>query len=72
MLRVAFVVGDYPPAEKKLREDVAKSYSNAEVEVGIIPQSRRPSAGLDRPKSSWSRPITTTPSSARNRKAMTL
>ena len=36
MIRVAFVVGDYPPAERARREDVAKSYSTAEVEVGIV------------------------------------
>ena len=36
MIRVAFIIGDYPPAERRLREDVAKSYSSAEVEVGIV------------------------------------
>lgn len=36
MIRVAFIVGDYPPAERKRREDVALSYSSAEVEVGIV------------------------------------
>jgi allantoin racemase len=36
MVRVAFVVGDYPPEERKRREDVALSYSSADVEVGIV------------------------------------
>jgi allantoin racemase len=36
MIRVAFVVGDYPSEERKRREDVALSYSSAEVEVGIV------------------------------------
>jgi allantoin racemase len=35
-IRVAFVVGDYPPAERKRREDAALAYSSAEVEVGIV------------------------------------
>lgn len=46
MIRVAFVIGDYPPAEKKLREDVAKSYSTAEIEVGIISVPPQPFGGL--------------------------
>ena len=36
MIRVAFVIGKYPPDQRKLREDVAKRYSSAEVEVGIL------------------------------------
>ena len=36
MVKVAFVVGDYPPAERKRREEVALSYSTAGVEVGIV------------------------------------
>ncbi|MCL5960932.1 MAG: aspartate/glutamate racemase family protein [Chloroflexi bacterium] len=36
MIRIAFVVGDYPPEERKRRIDVALSYSSAEVEVGIV------------------------------------
>ena len=36
MLRVAFIIGQYPPDQRKLREDTAKRYSSAEVEVGII------------------------------------
>ena len=36
MVRVAFVIGDYPPKERKRREDVALGYSSADVEVGIV------------------------------------
>jgi allantoin racemase len=36
MVRVAFVVGDYPSEESTRREQVALSYANSEVEVGII------------------------------------
>jgi allantoin racemase len=35
-IRVAFAIGDYPPEERKRREDAALAYSSAEVEVGII------------------------------------
>ena len=35
-IRVAFVIGDYPPDERKRREDAALSYSSMEVEVGIV------------------------------------
>jgi allantoin racemase len=35
-MRVAFVIGEYPPEERKRREDVALSYSSSEVEVGIV------------------------------------
>ena len=35
-IRVAFVVGEYPPDERKRREDAALAYSSAEVEVGIV------------------------------------
>jgi allantoin racemase len=35
-IRVAFVVGDYPPEERKRREDAALAYSSPEVEVGIV------------------------------------
>ena len=45
MIRVAFVIGDYPPAEKKLREDTAKSFSSAEVEVGILSVAPQPFGG---------------------------
>jgi allantoin racemase len=46
MIRVAFVIGDYPPQERRLREDVAKSYSSADVEVGILSVPARPFDGL--------------------------
>ena len=36
MIRVAFIIGQYPPEERRLREEVAKSFSTAEVEVGIL------------------------------------
>ena len=29
MIRVAFIIGDYPPEQRKLREDTAKSFSSA-------------------------------------------
>jgi len=46
MIRVAFVIGDYPPDQRKLREDVARSYSSADVEVGIFSVPARPFDGL--------------------------
>ena len=46
MIRVAFVIGDYPPEQRKLREDVAKSYGSAEVEVGILSVAPSPFGGL--------------------------
>src|SRR5262249_47656649 len=36
MVRVAFIVGDYPSEEATRREQVALSYSNSEVQVGIV------------------------------------
>ena len=46
MIRVAFIIGDYPPAERKLREDTAKSFSSADVEVGIVSVAPSPFGGL--------------------------
>src|SRR5580693_649216 len=46
MIRVAFVIGDYPPQERCRREEVAKSYSSADVEVGIVGVAARPFDGL--------------------------
>jgi allantoin racemase len=46
MIRVAFVIGDYPPDQLKLRTDVAKSYSSADIEVGILSVPARPFDGL--------------------------
>ncbi len=42
MIRVAFVVGEYPPEEQKLREQTALAFSSAEVEVGIVRVAARP------------------------------
>src|SRR5947209_10367150 len=36
MIRVAFCIGGYPPEEYKRRADLALSYSNSEIQVGII------------------------------------
>jgi allantoin racemase len=46
MVRIAFAVGDYPAAERRLREDVAKGYASAEVEVGIVSVAASPYNGL--------------------------
>jgi allantoin racemase len=46
MIRVAFIVGDYPPEQLRLRADVAKSYSSADIEVGILQVPARPFDGL--------------------------
>jgi hypothetical protein len=35
-IRAAFVVGEYPPEERKRREDAALAYASTEVEVGIV------------------------------------
>lgn len=35
-IRVAFVIGEYPPEERKRREDAALAYASTEVEVGIV------------------------------------
>jgi allantoin racemase len=46
MIRVAFIIGDYPSEQLKLRTDVAKSYSSADIEVGILSVPARPFDGL--------------------------
>jgi len=46
MIRVAFVIGDYPVEQRRLREEAALSYSSAEVEVGILSVPARPFDGL--------------------------
>jgi allantoin racemase len=46
MIKIAFVIGDYPPAERRRREEVAQSYSSADVEVGIVSVAARPFDGL--------------------------
>ncbi len=35
-VRIAFVIGQYPPDQRKLREDVAKSYATPEIEIGVL------------------------------------
>ncbi len=42
MIRIAFVIGGYPPEEFKRRADVARSYSTSEIEVGIIQTQASP------------------------------
>jgi allantoin racemase len=46
MTRVAFIIGEYPPEERRLREEVAKSFSTPEVEVGILSVAPSPYYGL--------------------------
>ncbi|MFC1816398.1 aspartate/glutamate racemase family protein [Thermodesulfobacteriota bacterium] len=46
MIRVAFCIGEYPEAERRRREEVALSYSSAEVEVGIVSVGASPYQGL--------------------------
>src|SRR5262249_9406191 len=46
MIRVAFIIGEYPPEERRLREEVAKSYASGEVEVGILSVKPSPFGGL--------------------------
>src|SRR5262245_22999561 len=46
MIRVAFIIGDYPPEERRLRSEVARSFSTAEVEVGILSVKPSPFGGL--------------------------
>ncbi len=42
MVRIAFVIGGYPPEEYQRRADVARSYSTSEIEVGIIDTQASP------------------------------
>ena len=42
MLRIAFVIGGYPPEEYQRRAEVARSYSTAEIEVGIVDTKASP------------------------------
>lgn len=41
-IRVAFAIGDYPPEERKRRENAALAYSSTEVEVGIVSVNATP------------------------------
>jgi allantoin racemase len=42
MVKVAFVIGHYPPEELKRRTDVALSYATKDIEVGIVPVKAAP------------------------------
>lgn len=44
MIKVGFVVGTYPGAERQRRIDVALSYSTADIEVGIVDVEATPYA----------------------------
>ena len=66
-IRVAFVVGEYPPEERKRREDAALAYSSAEVEVGIV-SVKMPPASLMRSVSSPEPPSTTIDATSARRK----
>ena len=46
MVRVAFAIGEYPPPERRIREDVAKSYASDDVDVGIVSVGASPYNGL--------------------------
>jgi allantoin racemase len=46
MIKVAFIIGDYPGAERRRREEAARSYSSADVEIGIVSVAARPFDGL--------------------------
>lgn len=42
MIRVAFAIGEYPPEERKRREDAALAYASPEVSVGIVSVPQTP------------------------------
>jgi len=42
VVRIAFVIGAYPPEEQARRETVAISYATADIEIGIIRVSASP------------------------------
>lgn len=46
MIRVAFCIGEYPEQEFRRREEVAQSYSSADVEVGVVRVEANPYGGL--------------------------
>jgi allantoin racemase len=46
LIRIAFVIGDYPEEQRRIREETAKSYSSADAEVGVIFVDARPFDGL--------------------------
>ena len=53
MIRVAFVIGDYPPDQFTLRADAAAAYASADVEVGILKVPARPFDGLTPAEVRW-------------------
>lgn len=46
MIRVAFVVGEYPAEDRKRREDAALAYASEEVQVGIVSVGAAPYSGF--------------------------
>ena len=46
MIRVAFVIGDYPEDQFRLRAETAQRYASPEVEIGILRVPARPFDGL--------------------------
>jgi allantoin racemase len=46
MIRVAFVIGDYPTEQFEMRAAAARRYASADVEVGIVRVGARPFDGL--------------------------
>ena len=46
MVKVAFVIGAYPPEQRRLREEAALRYASPEVEVGILSVLPAPFDGL--------------------------
>jgi hypothetical protein len=46
MIKVAFAIGDYPPTERRRREDAARRYASADIEVGTVAVAARPFDGL--------------------------
>jgi allantoin racemase len=45
-IRVAFIIGDYPEEQFRLRAETAQRYASAEVEIGILQVPARPFDGL--------------------------
>jgi allantoin racemase len=49
MVRVAFVMGEYPGPERERRADVARSYAGPELEIGVLDVPVSPYKGLMTP-----------------------
>jgi len=45
-MRVAFILGNYPPEQRKIREEAAKSYEAPGLEVGVISIPFTPFEGI--------------------------